>query len=144
MDWDDYYAPSALYYMQRKGLKVASAFKAFSSKTNLGVKDFGYGSIMIPVSKQQKLSEDKVYEIVRDAQKKFSVPIYSANTGFSVKGIDLGSNNFRTVKKPKVAMLVGDGVSSYEAGEVWHLLDTRTKMPITKLQTNSFTWQLAR
>lgn len=34
-------------------------------------------------------------------------------------------------------MLVGDGVSSYEAGEVWHLLDTRTKMPITKLQTNT-------
>ena len=137
MDWDDYYAPSALYYMQRKGLIVASAFKKFSSKTNLGVKDFNYGSIMIPVSKQQKLSADKVYEIVSEAQKKFSVPIYSANTGFSVKGIDLGSNNFRTVKKPKVAMLVGDGVSSYEAGEVWHLLDTRTKMPITKLKTNT-------
>ena len=33
-------------------------------------------------------------------------------------------------------MLIGDGVSSYEAGEVWHLLDTRTKMPISKLQTN--------
>lgn len=136
MDWDDYYAPSALYYMQKKGLIVASAFKAFSSKTNLGIKDFGYGSIMIPVSKQQKLSADKVYEIVREAQKKFSVPIYSASTGFSIKGIDLGSNNFRTVKKPKAAILVGDGVSSYEAGEVWHLLDTRTKMPITKLQTN--------
>jgi hypothetical protein len=137
MDWDDYYAPSALYYMQKKGLIVASAFKAFSSKTNLGNKDFSFGSIMIPVSKQQKLSADKVYEIVSEAQKKFSVPIYSANTGFSIKGIDLGSNNFRTVKKPKIAMLIGDGVSSTEAGEVWHLLDTRTKVPITKLQTNT-------
>jgi hypothetical protein len=137
MDWDDYYAPSALYYMQSKGVIAASAFKPFSSKTNLGNKDFNYGSIMIPVSKQQKLSSDKVYEIVREAQTKFNVPIYASNSGFSVKGIDLGSNNFRTVKKPKVAMLVGDGVSSYEAGEVWHLLDTRTKMPITKLQTNT-------
>ena len=136
MDWDDYYAPSALYYMQSKGVIAASAFKPFSTKTNLGNKDFNYGSIMIPVSKQQKLSSDKVYEIVREAQNKFNVPIYAANTGFSIKGIDLGSNNFRTAKKPKVAMLVGDGVSSYEAGEVWHLLDTRTKMPITKLQTN--------
>jgi len=137
MDWDDYYAPSALYYMQSKGLKVASAFKPFSVKTNAGNKDFNYGSIMIPVSKQ-KVSSEKVYEIVSNAQKKFSVPMYSSNTGFSLKGIDLGSNNFRSVKKPKVAMLVGDGVSSYEAGEVWHLLDTRTKMPITKIQTNSF------
>jgi len=62
--------------------------------------------------------------------------LYSANTGFSLKGIDLGSNNFRALKKPKVAMLIGDGVSSSEAGEVWHLLDTRTKMPIVKIQTN--------
>lgn len=138
MDWDDYYAPSALYYMQSKGVITASAFKQFSSKTNAGNKDFNYGSIMIPVSKQQKLSSDKVYEIVSAAQQKFKVPIYAANTGFSIKGIDLGSNNFRTVKKPKVAMLVGDGVSSTEAGEVWHLLDTRTKMPIVKLQTNNF------
>jgi hypothetical protein len=138
MDWDDYYAPSALYYMQSKGIIAASAFKPFSSKTNDGNKDFGYGSIMIPVSKQEKLSSEKVYEIVSEAQKKFNVPIYSANTGFSLKGIDLGSNNFRAVKKPKVAMLVGDGVSSYEAGEVWHLLDTRTEMPIVKIQTNGF------
>jgi hypothetical protein len=137
MDWDDYYAPSALFYMQSKGIIAASAFKPFTSKTNTGNKDFNYGSIMIPVSKQQKLSSDKVYEIVRDAQNKFKVPIYAANTGFSIKGIDLGSNNFKTLKKPKVAMLIGDGVSSTEAGEVWHLLDTRTKMPITKLQTNT-------
>jgi hypothetical protein len=137
MDWDDYYAPSALFYMQSKGIIAASAFKPFTSKTNAGNKDFNYGSIMIPVSKQQKLSSDKVYEIVRDAQNKFKVPIYAANTGFSIKGIDLGSNNFKTLKKPKVAMLIGDGVSSTEAGEVWHLLDTRTKMPITKLQTNT-------
>ena len=136
MDWDDYYAPSALYYMQSKGIIAASAFKPFSSKTNMGNKDFGYGSIMIPVSKQQKLTSDKVYEIVSEAQKKFNVPIYSANTGFSLKGIDLGSNNFRAVNKPKVVMLIGDGVSSSEAGEVWHLLDTRTKMPIVKIQTN--------
>ena len=68
MDWDDYYAPSALYYMQSKGVITASAFKPFSSKTNAGNKDFNYGSIMIPVSKQQKLSSDKVYEIVSAAQ----------------------------------------------------------------------------
>lgn len=137
MDWDDYYAPSALYYMQSRGIIAASAFKPFSSKTNSGDKDFNYGSIMIPVSKQQELTSDEVYQIVKEAQDKFNVPIYSANTGFSIKGIDLGSNNFRAVKKPKAAMLIGDGVNSYEAGEVWHLLDTRAKMPITKLQTNT-------
>jgi len=55
-----------------------------------------------------------------------------------MKGIDLGSNNFRVLKKPKVAMLIGEGVNSYEAGEVWHLLDTRIHMPITKIRMTNY------
>jgi hypothetical protein len=137
MDWDDYYAPSALYYMQSKGLKVSSAFKPFSIGTNAGNKSFNYGTIMIPVSKQKK-SSTEVYEIINKAQKKYKVPVYSAKTGFSLKGIDLGSNNFRTLNKPKAALLIGDDINGYEAGEVWHLLDTRVHMPITKIQMRSF------
>lgn len=137
LDWDDYNAPAALYYMQSKGIIASAAFKPFSINTNAGNQSFNYGSVMIPVSKQ-KLASNKVFAIVKQAQEKFKVPMYSASSGFSTKGIDLGSNNFRALKKPKAAMIIGDGVSSYEAGEVWHLLDTRIHMPITKLQMNSF------
>ena len=137
LDWDDYYSPAALNYIQKKGVQVSAAFKQFSANTNVGIKDFNFGTIMVPVSKQS-LSSSEVFTIVRDAQEKFNVPIYSTSTGFSTKGIDLGSNNFRKIQQPKVAMLIGDGVSSYEAGEVWHLLDTRIHMPITKLQVNRF------
>jgi hypothetical protein len=35
-------------------------------------------------------------------------------------------------------MLVGEGVSAYEAGEVWHLLDTRVHMPITKVDRSDW------
>ena len=136
LDWDDYNAPAALNYIQQKGIKAAAAFKKFSANTTEGVKDFNYGTVMIPVSKQQ-LSSSAVYEIVSEAQQKFMVPVYVTNTGFSVKGIDLGSNNFRKIHKVKAAMFIGNGVSSYEAGEVWHLLDTRVEMPITKLQLHN-------
>jgi hypothetical protein len=137
MDWDDYNAPAALYFMQSKGLKVASAFKPFSTQTNVGMKAFNYGSILVPVSKQKKGS-DEVFEIIREAQQKFQVPMYATNSGFSAKGPDLGSRNFAALEKPKAAMLIGDGVSSYEAGEVWHLLDTRVEMPITKIRSSMF------
>jgi hypothetical protein len=30
-------------------------------------------------------------------------------------------------------MLVGQGVSSLEAGQVWHLLDTRVDLPVVKV-----------
>ncbi len=137
MDWDDYYASAALYYIQSKGIVVASAFKPFSVATSKGKKDFNYGAVMIPVSKQKKSSKE-VYEIVKKAQEKFNVPVYDVDSGFSIEGIDLGSNNFRSLTKPKVALLIGEGVSSYEAGEVWHLLDIRIPMPVTKIQMRSF------
>jgi hypothetical protein len=40
--------------------------------------------------------------------------------------------------KPKAIMFIDGDVSSYEAGEVWHLLDTRIGMPITKLRIGMF------
>ena len=137
LDWDDYYTPAALYYMQSKGLTVASAFKPFTIKTSEGAKSFNYGSLLVPISKQQKSAEE-VYQIVSEAQAKFNVPVFGTDSGYSIKGIDLGSNNFRALKKPKVAMLIGEGVSSYEAGEVWHLLDTRVHMPVSKLRMAGF------
>ena len=137
MDWDDYNAPAALYHMQSKGLKVSSAFKPFEIQTSNGAKRMNYGAILIPVSKQDETT-DEVFKIVKEAQDAYNVPVYSTNTGYSISGIDLGSNNFRAVKKPKALMLIGDGVRSYEAGEVWHLLDERVHMPITKLEMNYF------
>jgi hypothetical protein len=123
--------------MQSKGLKVASAFKPFTINTSNGNKNFNYGSLLIPISKQKKSSAE-VYQIVSAAQAKYKVPIFGTNSGYSIKGIDLGSNNFRALSKPKVAMLIGEGVSSLEAGEVWHLLDTRVDMPISKIRMASF------
>jgi hypothetical protein len=38
---------------------------------------------------------------------------------------------------PKVALLVGDGVRSYDAGEIWHLMDTQYQMPVTKVDVKS-------
>ena len=137
VNWDDYNTPAALYYMQSKGLKVAAAFKPFTINTFNGEVNFNYGSLLIPVSKQEKTSA-AVYQIVLEAQEKFKVPVFVTNSGYSLKGIDLGSNNFRVLKKPKVAMIIGEGVSSYEAGEVWHLLDTRIHMPITKIRISNY------
>ncbi|MEO1418741.1 MAG: M14 family metallopeptidase [Bacteroidota bacterium] len=137
LDWNDYYAPAATYHMQAKGLKVASAFKGFKAKTQDGEQSFSPGAIMIPVSRQSE-SAKEVFRIVAEAQKKFNVPVYAVNGGFSLEGIDLGSRYFEALEKPKALLLIGDGVSSYEAGEVWHLLDTRVKMPITKVQMRMF------
>ena len=139
LDWDDYNTPAALNHLHKNGLISYSAYKPFSIKVNEddNVKSFNRGTVMVPVSKQ-KVDSQKLFQIVQSTQEKFNIPVFSTETGYSSAGIDLGSNFFRINKKVKVAMLIGDGVSSYEAGEVWHLLDTRVHIPLTKIRLNQF------
>ena len=139
LDWDDYNAPAALNHLHKNGVISYSAHKPFSIKVNKNnqVRSFNYGTVMVPVSKQ-KVDSEKLFEIVKSTQDKFNIPVFGTETGYSSAGIDLGSNYFRINKKVNVAMLIGDGVSSYEAGEVWHLLDTRVHIPLTKIRLNQF------
>ncbi|WP_282049681.1 M14 metallopeptidase family protein [Maribacter aquivivus] len=137
IDWDDYNAPAALVYLQKKGIVASSAAKLFSIKTKTDTKKFNYGAVLVPVS-LQKEDAAAVYKSIKEAQEKFEVPIYAVDSGLSLEGVDLGSGNISPIKKTRAVMLIGDGVSSYEAGEVWHLLDTRVHMPITKIPMRNF------
>ena len=137
VDYDDYNGPAVLNYLQENGITVSSAFKPFTAKTTVGEKAFNYGALVIPVSLQEKDS-DEVYKWVQKAQDSYHIPMYAVQTGYNIKGVDLGSRYIRPVTKPKAAMLIGNGVRSYEAGEIWHLLDTRVHMPITKIPMRNF------
>lgn len=137
IDYDDYNATAVLHYLQTNGVTVSTSFKPFTAKTMVGDKAFNYGALVVPVSLQKK-SVDEIFELIQKAQKKYQVPMFSVKTGYSAKGIDLGSRNVSPITKPKAAMLIGTGVRSYEAGEVWHLLDTRVHMPITKIPLRNF------
>ena len=75
---------------------------------------------------------------MKKIQDKYDVDIYSVDSGLSSSGVDLGSGNVLPINKPKAMMLIGTGVRSYEAGEVWHLLDQRVGMPITKIPLRNF------
>lgn len=136
IEWDEYYAPKALYYLLEKGLYVNTSFKKFGIETDKGLKDFGYGTLMIPVSRQE-VDANLVHAYIEEATELAGIKAYSVNSGYSATGIDLGSGNFRTIRKPKAVMLIGGSVSSYEAGEVWHLLDSKVGMPVTKIMTSS-------
>ncbi len=137
IDYDDYNATAALNFLQQNNIKVSSSFKPFTAKTRGGNITFNYGALVVPVSLQKK-DDNEVYALMKQAQNKFKVPAYSVETGYSLKGIDLGSRYVSPISKPRAAMLIGNGVRSYEAGEVWHLLDTRVHMPITKIPMRNF------
>jgi hypothetical protein len=128
----DYNVPAFTYALQKQGIVPMAAFKPFEVNTGEGKVNFSYGSLVIPVS-LQKLSKEALAKIVASEASRLNLKVHSATTGWSTSGIDLGSRSMRPLKQPKAAMVIGTGTRSYEAGEIWHLLDTRIDMPITKL-----------
>lgn len=136
--WTDYYAPSFLYGLQQSGIHVKALTKKLTVKNKPNqLKEFGYGALMIPVG-LQTISSDSIYSVVSKYSKQYNIPVTPINIGTNETGINLGSRSLITLKQPKVIMWVGDGVSPYEAGEVWHLMDTRIEMPISKVALNNF------
>ena len=53
------------------------------------------------------------------------------STGFMEKGPDVGSQDVRFIKMPKVALVTGEQTSSLAAGEIWHLFDQALDFPLT-------------
>ena len=133
----DYNIPAVINSLVNNDILVSTAFKPFTINTSSGLVPFDYGSLVIPVS-LQKISPKELFNKLKNIQNKFQVNIYSAPSGLSSGGIDLGSRYVSPVKKQKAMMLVGTGVRSYEAGEVWHLLDQRVGMPISKIPIRNF------
>ena len=138
IDWGDYYSPKILNALLDNEIVVKSAFKPFTAKLADGVnKQFGYGSLMIPVSLQKRESPE-LHRLLEQLSEESGVDIVAVGSGFNVEGVDLGSGSFKTIKKPKVLMVIGEGISSYEAGEVWHLMDQKVNMAITKIDITDF------
>lgn len=131
MEWHEYYSPKALYNLLNKGLRAKVSMEPFTS----GGKAYDYGTILIPIQ-NQSLSPTEIKALLDEIAHECHINFDGVATGLN-EGIDLGSNQFRSVEKPKIALLVGDGVSSYDAGEIWHLLDTRYHIPITKIDTRN-------
>ena len=123
----NYLTPKLINHLLEHNVRIKVGLTPFI----LNGKKYDYGTYMIPV-KNQNMSEEDLYNILKDGADFSHITIDGTETGYT-KGIDLGSRDFSTVKKPEIAILVGEGIRSYDAGEIWHLLDTRHKISISKI-----------
>ncbi|SFP93120.1 M14 family zinc carboxypeptidase [Hymenobacter arizonensis] len=137
LPWSDFNAPRALTALQRAGLVAKVSFKPFSAGTAESRTDFGYGTLVIPVATQQ-LPADSVFQIVSRVSRQNQVAFTSVGTGFSLSGIDLGSNNVRTVPETKAAILVGQGTNASEVGEAWFVTSQQLGLPLSRIEVGNF------
>ena len=136
-DWRDSGAPRTLQLLQDAGIRAEVSLRPFTQQTGQGPTDFSRGSISIPLS-IQSIGPDSVLRALSEASRITGVPIRSASTTMSLAGPDLGSRSFRPVRAPRVLFPMGEGLSAYEAGQLWHLLDQRVGMPVTKVDVADF------
>jgi hypothetical protein len=137
IDWQSYYAPAALYSILSQGISAKVATTNFEVKTSTGYKKFKPGTIIISVQ-QQKENETTLHEILKNVSAKYGVSIDAITSGFAIEGSDLGSNKMMPLAKPNCALLVGNGVSPTDAGEVWQLFDQQMNIPLTHLELATF------
>lgn len=134
------------YYTQRAVMRLLEAdivVEVSHEPHGTAKQNFVRGSIVIPVGIQRD-KQDSIERIVSQIASEDGIDVYPLHTGMSTSGSDLGSRQLEVIEKPEVAILVGDGVSSYEAGETWHLLDQRYGMKVTLLPVSSVNRDISR
>jgi hypothetical protein len=136
-DISDYNAHRAIQQLQSLGVIVRSSTRAFGMNVGGVERNFPHGSLVLSVQ-QQKISDEKLFEAIQKVSADTGLEFVSVETGLTGRGIDLGSGSVRTVVPPKVLMPIGNGVTSAEAGEVWHLLDQRIGLPVSKVDLQNF------
>jgi|TARA_B110000208_G_scaffold132726_1_gene160744 hypothetical protein len=130
--WSNYYAPRALYKLLDAGLRPKFSNKPLALSSSEGEISLPRGSILVPLGWQGgALRDDQIHELMSSIAKEDGIKVHAIGAGHTPQtGMDLGSNSFSAIEKPKVLVLVGEGITAYDAGEVWHQLDKRMNMPV--------------
>ncbi|MEL7187280.1 MAG: M14 family zinc carboxypeptidase [Pseudomonadota bacterium] len=132
-EWGGYYAPRALQRVVESGLLARVATKPFSATTSNGVRQFSRGAIAVPFDRQTK-TRGQIHALMKVIAAEDGVTVHAITSGRSAngtEGIEIGGPSFEPVSQPSTLLVMGDDVSLYDAGEIWHLLDYRMNMPLT-------------
>lgn len=130
--WGRFYAARALYTLQDKGVRVRLLTTPFEAQTAEGRRTFGRGTLVVPVG-HQTVPADSLHRWIADVAARDGIDAFGLDAGLALSGVDLGSIGSNVLRKPVVGLVVGEGTSSLPAGEMWHLLGERMRMPVSLL-----------
>jgi hypothetical protein len=132
VDWSQRNAPKALAQLWKHGYKVRSSEKGFSKDG----KEYSRGSLVVLLGRNLHKSKS-IHSDMETIAAYADVEVAGFNTGRMDTGSDLGSPSMQPVAKPKVAMMMDSGFSSYTAGQIWFLFDQWTEFGIDRIRSGS-------
>ncbi|KAA5804692.1 peptidase [Alkalicaulis satelles] len=130
-DWSHTFAPRALNRVLEAGLMARAAREPFTLVTTQGDREFGRGSVFVPLARQDQ-TPSQIHALMETIAREDGVPVAAAATGLTRNiGRDLGAwTVFRTLTAPKVVIAFDDGISWNDAGEMWWTLDHQHEMAV--------------
>ena len=132
LDWSNFMAPNHLYKLLEKDINVKVLTQPTRLKTEDGYKDFNQGTIIVPLA-NQPMPKNELVNLVKDNSATNNQSVDVIQTGFSRDGFSLGSPKQNDIELPSVAMIIGEGINAYEAGDNWYQFDFRLDMPLTMI-----------
>jgi len=134
--WSQYRADALLADLLGDGYRVQAVTEPMTAATDGGEREFERGSLVVHAGHQPEDLEP-VGERLAELANEHSVDVIAVGRGMAVDGVDLGSPSVPVLEPVSAAMLVGQGVSAYAAGAVWHWFDTRLAEPVAQLDANT-------
>ena len=97
--------------------------------TSIEDRSYPKGTILI----KKEGNPDDVAGTVETIARLLGVEVVGVKTGLATRGTDLGGDNFEPIVAPRVAMIAGDPVRVDAYGFIWHLLDQRAGIRLSRL-----------
>lgn len=132
LDWDSLDDARFLADITQQGVKSRFSTVDFEMDGNAYKK----GSLII-TRENNRQHGDSFDDILQNTAEKHHRNLVGTSSGYVSGGSDFGSRNVEFIEEPNVALLMGEGTSSLNAGEIWHFFDQQLDYPVTAIHTNN-------
>ena len=131
--WQGISSAKAVTQLLKKGIKMRFAENPFEE----GGQSFARGSVII-TKKGNAAFGNELWKTLSDVCNINQVKMNAVATGMVDKGADFGSGQVHQMKAQKVAMLTGEGINAYAAGEIWSFFDKELDYKLSLFNASDF------
>ena len=123
----------AIYRLMRDGVRV----QVLSRETKLDGRTFAPGTFLVPVSR----NEQPLHTLIP----RYGVSAHSIKSAFPDSGrTNTGSEDVRSLRKPNIAVVFGDGDRITQFGPMWYLMEKVWELPFTAITAQNLGGDLSR
>jgi hypothetical protein len=116
-------------------LKAGYKVRFSNAPMQIEGKRFGRGTLIVSERDNDHIKDFELQVIaIANEQNRSSTAV---QTGFMDMGPDVGSSDVSYLKTPKVATIMGDGVSVTNFGAMWHFLEQELNYPVSHLWSDN-------